>query len=173
MGFFSDLFATDNTNNNDDYIPAIMPAGAIDQISRGILPTMKTDNIILSSGEECHFAERAILVKEKITKRYEGRSNGVSIRLSKHVTYRTGKNKGRPVEEVTQEKIKGLVYVTNKRIIFMADKNAFDKKYSSLTGCAPFSNAVKLQFGTKTYTLMVPDGGAIGNVITMIGNART
>ena len=172
MGFFSDLFAGNNADN-DDHIPAIMPAGAIDQINRGILPTMKTDNIILSKGEECHFAERAILVKEKVSKRYEGRSNGVSIRLSKHVTYRTGQNKGKPVEEITQEKTKGLVYVTNKRIIFMADKNAFDKKYSSLTGCAPFSNAIKLQFGTKTFTLMVPDGGAISSVITMIGNSRT
>lgn len=173
MGFFNDLFAPNNANSNDDNIPAIMPDGAIAQIHRGILPVMKTDNIILTKGEECHFAERAILVKEKVTKRYEGRSNGVSIRLSKHVTYRTGQNRGKPVEEVTQEKTKGLVYVTNKRIIFMADKNAFDKKYSTLTGCTPFSNAVKLQFGTKTFTLMVPDGGAIGNVITMIGNANT
>jgi len=170
MGFFSDLFNAPQAPAGDN-IPAIMPAGAIDQINRGILPVMNTDKIILNKGESCHFVERAILITEKVSKHYEGRSNGYSVKLTKHVTYRTGRSKGVPVEDVTQEKTKGLIYVTNKRIIFVADKNAFDKKYSTLTSCVPYSNAVKLQFGTKTFTLMLPDGGAMSNVITMIGKS--
>lgn len=172
MGIFSDLFSPEK-NSVSESIPPIMPAGAITQINNGILPIMNTDKIMLTKGEECHFAERAILVTEKVSKRYEGRSNGYSIKLSKHVTYRVGKNNGRPVEEITEEKTKGLIYVTNKRIIFLSDKNAFDKKYSALTACMPYSNAVKLQFGTKTFTLMLPDGGAFANVITMIGNSNS
>ncbi len=39
---------------------------------------------------------------------------------------------------------------------YIAD--VFDKKYSTLTGCTPYSNAIKLQFCTRTFTLMVPDG---------------
>lgn len=153
----------------NDNIPAIMPAGAIDQINKGILPKITTDNIILTDGEECHFAERAILVTEKIEKHYEGTSNGISVRIIKNVTYRTGKRKGKPVEQVVQEKTKGLVYITNKRIIFLAGKNAFEKKYSTLTAYAPYSNAINLQFGTKTFNLMVPNGAAISRVISMIG----
>lgn len=165
MGLFSDLFSSENTSISENISP-IMPAGAIAQINNGILPIINTDKIMLTKGEECHFAERAILVTEKVLKRYEGRSNGYSIKLSKHVTYRVGKNKGRPVEEITEEKTKGIIYITNKRIIFLSDKNAFDKKYSVLTACMPYSNAVKLQFGTKPFTLMLTDGGAFGNVIT-------
>lgn len=172
MGLFSGLFSSKNTLVSES-IPPIMPSGAIAQINNGILPIMNTDKIMLTKGEECHFAERAILVTEKISQNYEGRSNGYSIKLSKHVTYRIGKNKGRPVEEITQEKTKGLIYVTNKRIIFLSDKNAFDKKYSALTACMPYSNAVKLQFGTKTFILMLPDGGAFENVIIMIGNSKS
>lgn len=172
MGFFSDLFSSEN-DSISEAIPPIMPDGAIAQINSGILPIMNTDKIILTKGEECHFAERAILITEKVSKRYEGRTNGYSIKLSKHVTYRVGKNKGKSVEEITQEKTKGLVYVTNKRIIFLSDKNAFEKKYLALTACMPYSNAVKLQFGTKTFTLMLPDGGAFGNVITLIGNSKS
>lgn len=164
MGFFSSLFGEKD-------IPAIMPEGAIDQINRGILPTMNTDNILLTKGEKCHFVERAILITEKVSKHYEGRNNGYSIRLSKHITYRTGKNRGVPVEDITQIKTKGLIYITDKRIIFVADKNAFEKKMSSLTACVPYSNAVKLQFGTKTFTLMVPNGGAVNNVINKIVNS--
>lgn len=165
MGFFSDLFGNNQISDN---IPAIMPAGAIDQINRGILPVMNTDKILMTKGEKCHFAERAILITEKVSKHYEGRSNGYSVKLTKHVTYRTGRSKGVPVENVTQIKTKGLIYVTSKRIIFVADKNAFDKKCSTLTACVPYFNAVKLQFGTKTFTLMVPDGGAINDVVNMI-----
>lgn len=129
-----------------------MSMGAIDQINRGILTTMKNNKIILTK------VKCVILLKEKVSKRYEGCSNGFGIKLSKHVTYRMGQNRGKSVEEITQEKIKGLIYVTNKRIIFMADKDAFDKKYSTLTGCTPYSNAIKLQFRTRTLTLMVSDG---------------
>lgn len=170
MGFFSDLFSTPQSGGLDN-IPAIMPAGAIDQINRGILPTMNTDKIMLTKGEECHFAERCILITEKVSKHYEGRHNGYSVKLTKHVTYRTGKSRGTPVEDITQERTKGLFYITDKRVIFVADKNAFDKKLSSLTACVPYSNALKLQFGTKTYTLMVPDGGAMSNTINMINNS--
>ncbi len=165
MGFFSDLFGNNQISDN---IPAIMPTGAIDQINRGILPVMNTDKILMTKGEKCHFAERAILITEKVSKYYEGRSNGYSVKLTKHVTYRIGRNKGVPVEDVTQIKTKGLIYVTSKRIIFVADKNAFDKKCSTLTACVPYSNVVKLQFGTKTFTLMVLDGRIINDVVNMI-----
>lgn len=166
MGFLDGLFGS----NGDENIPAIMPDGAIDQIRRGITPNMRTDKILLSKGEICHFAERAILVTEKTKRHYEGRNNGYSIRLTKRITYRTGKSKGVPVDDVIIEKTKGLIYVTDKRVIFVSDKNAFDKKIKSLTACVPYSNAVKLQFGSSTYTLMVPDGGALSAVISLLGN---
>ncbi len=63
MGLFSDLFSPAATQ--DERIPAIMPPGANAQIRQGIIPTMRTDRIVLSSGESCHFSERAIMVTEK------------------------------------------------------------------------------------------------------------
>lgn len=144
-----------------------MPAGALDQIRQGIIPTMRTDRIMLSDGEVCHFSERAIIVTEKTRKRYVGRSNGFSFRVCRGVTYRTGQNRGTPIEETYTEKNKGLLYVTNKRIIFVSDKNAFDKKLKSLTAITPYSNAVQFQFSSKTYTVMVPDGGIINSLISL------
>lgn len=69
MGLFSDLFS--QNNSADEHIPAIMPPGALDQIRQGIIPTMRTDRIMLTQGEVCHFSERAILMTEKTQKRYE------------------------------------------------------------------------------------------------------
>lgn len=166
MGLLSNLFG--GNKQSDENIPAIMPAGAIDQIRRGILPSMNTNQLMLTSGEVCHFSERAIRVTEKKSKHYEGGSNGVSIRIAKGVTYRTGRYKGIPVEDISYVKIKGLLYITNKRIVFVSDGQAFEKKFKSLTACVPYSNAIKLQFGNTNITLMVPDGNAANMVISMI-----
>lgn len=168
MGLFSDLFF--KINSVDENIPAIMPAGALDQIRQGIIPTMRTDRIMLSNGEICHFSERAIIEIEKMRKRYVGRSNGFSFRVCRGVTYRTGQNKGTPIEETYTEKNKGLLYVTNKRIIFVSEKTPFDKKLKSLTAITPYSNAVQFQFSSKTYTVMVPDGEIINSLIFLINN---
>jgi hypothetical protein len=168
MSFLSNLF-TQNIKTGKD-IPAIMPKGALDQINNGILPTIHTDNIILTSNEKCHFSERAIMVTEKIMKRTQGRSNGFNIRLMKGVTYRTGRYSGKPVEERSIECHKGLIYVTNKRIIFISDVNGFDKKYRYLTACVPYADGVKLQFGKTTYTLLVPDGNVLSRIIVMVNN---
>lgn len=78
--------------------------------------------------------------------------------------------RGRPIEETYTEKNKGLLYVTNKRIIFVSDKNAFDKKLKSLTAITPYSNAVQLQFSGKTYTVLVPDGGIVSTLVSLINN---
>lgn len=168
MKFLSDLFS--NNNQISEKIPAIMPPGAINQIKQGIIPNMRTNKIILTQGETCHFAERAILITEKTKKRMEGRSKGMSIRVCKGITYRIGKHNGIPLEEVTIERNKGLIYVTNKRIIFISDKNAFDKKYKYLSACIPYEDGIKLQFGNNTFTLVIPDGNALGKLISMLNN---
>lgn len=166
MGLFSDIFSPNTPA--DESIPAIMPPGALDQIRHGIVPTIRTDRIMLAQGEICHFSERAILMTEKTQKRYVGSSSGFSFRVCKGVTYRTGQRRGTPVEESYTEKSKGLLYITNKRIIFVSDKNAFDKKLKNLTAVTPYSNAVQFQFSSKTYTALVPDGGIINILISQI-----
>jgi hypothetical protein len=88
----------------------------------------------------------------------------------KWVTYRTGRYSGKPVEERSIEYHKGLIYVTNKRIIFISDVNGFDKKYRYLTACVPYADGVKLQFGKTTYTLLVPDGNVLSRIIVMVNN---
>lgn len=168
MKAFSNIFASQNQIN--EKIPPIMPQGAVQQINQGIIPTMRTNKIILTKGETCHFVERAILVTEKVKKRMDGRSRGMSIRICKGLTYRVGKHQGTPVEEVIVERNKGLIYVTNKRVIFISDKNAFDKKYKYLSACIPYADGVKLQFGNNIFTLMVPDGNTLNKVIAMVNN---
>lgn len=166
MGLFSDIFSQKNAA--DEYIPSIMPQGALDQIRQGVIPIMRTDRIMLTQGETCHFSDRAILMTEKTQKTYVGNSSGFSYRVCKGVTYRTGQRRGRPIEETYVEKTKGLLYITNKRVIFVSDKNAFDKRLHNLTSIIPYSNAVQLQFSSKTYTVLVPNGGIVSTLVSLI-----
>lgn len=169
MGLLSNLFMS---NNLEESIPQFMPQAIIDQINHGIIPTINTDKVLLSNGEKCHFAERAILVTEKTTKHYTGRYNGFSFRVAKGVTYRTGRSKGTPVEEKQTIKTKGIFYITTKRIIFIADENGFEKKIKSITAITPYSNAIKMQLASKNITLMVPDGGAVYSLIGLINGSN-
>ncbi len=170
MGLLANLFG--NNRYEDENIPAIMPSGAIDQIHRGVLPSINTNQLMMVGDEVCHYAERAIRVTEKRTKHYEGGSQGVSIRIMKGVTYRVGKNKGVPVEDISNIKTKGLLYITDKRIVFVSDEQAFEKKFKLLTACVPYSNAVKLQFGNTTISLLIPDGNVVYMVISMISQSN-
>lgn len=153
-----------------EQVPAIMPSGALVQIRQGILPSIRTNRIMLAPNEICHFSERAILLTEKVQKRYVGSSSSISLRICKGVTYRTGQKRA-PVEETYTEKNKGFLYVTSKRIIFVSDKNAFEKALNKLTSVTPYSNAVKFQFSSKTYTMLVPDGVVINILVSLLNNA--
>ena len=53
----------------------------------------------------------------------------------------------------------------NKRVIFQATQNAFDKQHRYLTSIEPYS--VVLQYGDKTYELIVADGSIVDYVLKL------
>ena len=59
---------------------------------------------------------------------------------------------------VEPEYTKGILYFTGRRIVFVARKFGFDQKISKLTAVTPYANGMELQFGNKTFTLLLPDG---------------
>jgi len=67
----------------------------------------------------------AQLLEEKTKTRYVGGSAGVSFRVAKGVTFRTGGFRGSPIKETYKEVTDtGNIYVTNKRVLFVgARKN--------------------------------------------------
>jgi hypothetical protein len=156
MGFLSGLFNKPKTPTTPVLL-SIMPDIASSEIKAGRLPQLNVDTIILSQGEYCHFVDKASLTIEKnVTTHYEGRSSGWSFRVMKGLSYRIGGFRGVPVREIVQDYTKGILYITNRRIIFVAQANGFDKKIKNITAVVPYSNAVGLQFGSKTYNLLLP-----------------
>ena len=144
---------------------SILPPAAKNEIIQGRLPRLNTGNIFMKQGEFCCYIDKAILNIEKKEKYY----NYVgSSRKGLFGDYRVNVGTRRPHEYDVTEQQKGILYITNRRIIFQAPQNGFDKSHSSLTSIAPYSNAVILQYGNKSYTLIVSDGNLVKAVLRQI-----
>lgn len=143
---------------------SILPISAKSEIMASRLPQLNTDKIFLRKGEICSYIDKAILnihVKKKMSQHIGHTSPG----LFKGTRIGTGITKPIEYEEVKQQK--GILYITNQRVIFQAPQNAFDKAHKNLTSIEPYSNAVVLQYGDKTFELIVPDGAIVNHVLKL------
>ena len=144
---------------------SILPFVAKNEIMAGRLPQLNTDKVFLKRDEICSYIDKAILnvhVKKKISQHIGHTSPG----LFRGTRIGTGITKPIEYEEIKQQK--GVLYITNKRIIFQASQNAFDKQHRYLTSIEPYSNAVVLQYGDKTYELVVADGSIVNQVLKLV-----
>ena len=168
MGFFDALFGQP-TPPPLPTITSILPAAAVTEIQNARLPQLNTDTVFLKKGEYCHYIDKAILLKDKTKKHYQGKRMGYSVQgLFKGTRVSIGGGTGESVEEIITEQFKGILYITNKRIIFVAKQNGFDKLYRYLTAVTSYTNALELQYGSTVYCLLVPDGSLANDVIKLI-----
>lgn len=165
MGFF-DLFKPQPTT---PIVTTILPDVARQEIMRGRLPVLNTNKIFLKAGEQCHYIDKAIYEKKTVKKRYVRRNNGYSVPgLFKGTRINMGGGHTDVVDNVSYDTIRGILYITNKRIIFVGDQTGFDKKISDLIALTPYSNCVELQFSKDNYKIFVPDGNVTHMVLQLI-----
>lgn len=152
MGILSTLFGIIPPEQPPE-LNTIFPAAAVQKIRSGSLPIIQADKIILSAGEVCHFVDMGAALTEK--KKYRRVHSGGSYHMWKGYTAHLGHSESVPISQ--PEYTKGVFYITNKRVIFVAAKNGFDKKLDKITAVTPYTDAIGLQFGSKTYNILLPD----------------
>lgn len=136
------------------------------------LPIVIASNLLISTEEVCHYSQHATYVKTKnVVVGYSGGSRGTSIRVAKGVSFRVGASKASPVRGDVIEKTDGILSITNKRIVFSANKGAFDKKISALSAITPYQNGVAFQFGDHQYPLETADAEYILQIVNRIVNS--
>jgi len=168
MGLF-DLFQKPTPTPEFPTVTTMLPSSAAAEIQRGYLPQINTNSIFMKNGEVCHYVDNAILIKDRTVTSYVRNSNSYSM-PGFFTGTRIRFNKGRtdPDERVVTELFSGVLYITNKRIIFQTAKNGFEKSHTSLTSIAPYTNAVDLQYGSTSYRLLVPDGGLLNQLMNLL-----
>ncbi len=80
----------------------------------------EVSGVILAESEKCVALSRGVqLMQLRKRTHYEGRSAGVSVRIMKGVSVRSGGFAGRPVTTVSEEVGDiGTVFVTDRRVVF-------------------------------------------------------
>jgi len=167
MGFFDWLFG--QPKPNIPQVPSILPDIAKNEIRCGRLPHINADKLFVKRGEICHYADQAMLVVEKTKRVVRTRNNGISTPgLFKGDRYHWGGSTSTIDEQTESEYHKGILYITNKRIVFTSKTVGFDKQYRYLSAVKPYSNAIELQYGSTIYSLFVPEGDIAYSVIQML-----
>lgn len=129
-------------------------------------------NVMLSGGEVCHYCGAATFVKTKnVVVGYSGGSRGTSIRIAKGMSVRLGAHKAAPIRGDVQERTQGVLSITNKRVIFSANKGAFDKKISTLSAVTPYQNGIAFQFGDRQYPLETPQTEYVYQILARVVNS--
>ena len=137
------------------------------------LPVMQVSNVLLHKDEVCHYTSSATYIKTKnVVVGYTGGSRGVSIRIMKGLSYRVGGSRSQPIRGDVQEKTPGILTITNQRIIFSANKGAFDKKITSLSSITPHSDGVSFQFGENQYPLLLKQSTYVYQIVARIINTK-
>lgn len=163
MGIFSYLFGTKKPVEKPQ-LQSILPAQAAQSIQTGSLPVLKSSKLILSCGETCSFVERAAnLVKNKY---YVGQHKGGTIRVWRGFSLRLGESESRPNYELSYSL--GILYFTDKRIVFTSKDNPFEIKLSKLTSVTPYADGLELQCGNKTYAVLLPDGNLAKQALDLL-----
>lgn len=116
-------------------------------LQRGILPKNPlTVPVMLGRGECVLWVyDNVTMFQEKITREYVGGNRGLSFRICKGVTYRTGSFKGRPVEKSHMEKIGvGSLVITNKHFFFHCPTASSKIPFTKIIGVSPYSDGLEV-----------------------------
>ncbi len=119
----------------------------LNSLQKGQLPQAPLSvPVLLSRGEHALWVfDNVSMLREKITREYVGGSRGMSYRICKGLTYRTGSFKGRPVERSSMENVGvGSFVVTDKHFFFHCPMASVKIPYSKIIGVTPYSDGLEV-----------------------------
>lgn len=148
-------FWTQQEYERTPYLESILPQAARQEISGGVLPFLRCDNLKLRDGEACHYADCAIYEKKIRRPRSAVRRQAAGIFRSRE---RGPQDIRDAVVDIAFEQIEGFLYITNSRVLFSGGDEYWDRSLGELLAVKPYLNCVKFQFGRESYKVFVPDG---------------
>lgn len=122
-------------------------AAVLKDLQKGILPKNPlTVPVMLGKGEVCLWVyDNVKLYQERITREFVGGNRGLSFRIAKGITYRTGSFKGRPIEKSFMEnKGTGSLVITNKHFFFHCPTCSIKVPYNKLIGMTPYTDGLEI-----------------------------
>ena len=106
--------------------------------------------LVLKDGEVCYYYGEAesFNIKNIIT-RYESVGGYAGIRIMKGVTIGRSQSVRVPIREDVEERYPAKFFITNKRLVLIADKYGFDLDINKITSVEMFRNGFKYTYKDK------------------------
>lgn len=141
----------------------------LQQIQGGILPALVSVPVVLDEDEVAHFfaPARRYITKKKAVGR-TGSGGGISVRVAKGVSVRSGGGASQTVYDDVTDAFAGRVVLTNRRIVFLAEQNGFECKLSAISAIMPEGDGLMIQAGAKNYRLAVAQQGYFSKALDMV-----
>lgn len=136
---------------------------AAEQLDVSTLTPVDYNDLVLKDGEEVYLAisAKTFTSKERVTG-YEGGSSGVSVRVAKGVTVRSGGSKGTAVRKKVYEFHDGDYVVTNKRLVFIGMEDSFDIPLEKVTAVKQIAtDAISIVSGNATKNMKIDAANAV------------
>jgi hypothetical protein len=134
------------------------------QIQGGSLPVVQS-SIRLYQGEVVHFTAAAELLESQ-TVGYRGGSAGVSVRIVKGVTVRSGSIKGGAIKDLVTV-ASGEFAATSARLVFAGNLKSFDTKLAKVNHVEKLDDGIIIHADGKTRILRLQ----CTNATTQLGQA--
>lgn len=158
--------------NEDNYIveqnPLHMQISPEEKLQRLIV---EAPHISLNEGEVCYYCNTASAIHQKnvVTGRTSGGA-GVSFRVAKGVSIRTGRGNSQVIRENVNEYFEGTLYITNIRIILLAPKYGFDLYISKITQLLYKDFGLEIFSGSKCYQVLTADRDNIQELVELMNS---
>lgn len=139
-------------------------------IREGNLPVQNVENVVLRNGELVHWVEPANLWEERVvSRRYEGGSRGVSFRIAKGVTIRTGGTRGQLVTDTADVPVsEGNFIITSNRLVFQGLAKSFETKYEKIVDINNHLDGIRYSESNKQKPRKIQYYSANGDIIVEI-----
>lgn len=115
------------------------------------LEEIRPNTAIINPGEKAYAAVLANLMEVQ-TVGYSANTSGVSLRLAKGVTFRTGGMRGRAAKGLVNA-ASGELVITESRVLFSGDRKSFDIPLIKLLNATHYSDGFRFSDAKKTYML--------------------
>lgn len=144
----------------------------IARVNDGRLGVIPEPHIMTKKDEVVHLETNAGLMKEVAVREWRGGTSGVSFRIAKGVSYRTGAIRGKSVVVGTELQVadSGVLAVTSQRIAYMGNKT-IELSYAKLMNLDVFSDGVRVHVSNRQNAPLFKVDPGLGEVIAATVNA--
>jgi len=169
MCFFKSKKKTNLIQSETAPIPQFIGETPYEKLSNLVI---HNPSITLQKDEVCFYEGTAKSYhKKNVVTGYKGNGAGVSVRLTKGVSVHTGGSGKQAIRQDVIDTFDGQLFLTNKRVILLAEKYGFVISIPKILQVIPRSNGIVFHVDSKQHTVLTDDSKYICEIIKLMNSA--